>query len=133
MKKFFFDITIFVVITFILIEISSIILIKLKFLPNGITSSVTLVPNKEFGFWHHKKRSFKLASPCWNSKVTYNNYGLRNAKDIDIENKNKKRIGIIGDSMSENIEVSDGKDFGSLLQLNLHDYEILNFSTGQQG
>ena len=133
MKKFFLDITIFGIVTFILIEISSIILIKFNILPNGITPSVTLVPNKEYGFWHHKNRSFKLASPCWNSKVSYNNYGLRNTKNTDLEDKNKKRIGIIGDSMSENIEVSDGKDFGSLLQLNLPDYEILNFSTRSTG
>ena len=65
-----------------------------------------------------QNRSFRLASECWNSKVTYNNHGMRQNNNVEYKKNNKKRIAIIGDSMSENLEVSDGKDFGSLVQRN---------------
>ena len=132
MKKLFLEVFIVLFISFLLIEISAVILIKSGYLPNGITPRVTLVPDKKFGFWHHKNRTFKLASPCWNSKVSYNNYGMRNSLDTKLIKK-KKRIAIMGDSMSENLEVSDGKDFGSLLQSKLPDFEVLNFSTRSTG
>ena len=132
MKKKFFDIFLILAICGILIEISSIILIKLNLLPNGLTPRITLVQNKDFAYWHHKNENFKLASKCWSSKISYNNYGMRQIKDISLV-KNKPRIGILGDSMTENLEVSDGKDFANLLQKKLPDYEILNFSVRSLG
>ena len=132
MKKIFFEYLTIFVISILLVELTAYLMIKLNFLPNGITPRITLVPHERFGFWHHKNVSFKLASPCWNSKVSYNNYGLRNIRDVNIK-KTKKRIGIFGDSMSENIEVSDGDDFGSQLQNNLKEYEVLNFSVRSTG
>jgi len=132
MKKKFFDVFLILAICGILIEISSIILIKLNLLPNGLTPRITLVQNKDFAYWHHKNESFKLASKCWSSKISYNNYGMRQIKDISLV-KDKPRIGILGDSMTENLEVSDGKDFANLLQKKLPDYEILNFSVRSLG
>jgi len=132
MKKIFFKLSIMMLFLIFLLEISSIILIRLKLLPNGISTSTTLVPDKNYGFWHHKNRTFNLASPCWSSKVSYNNFGMRSAKDFKLKS-NKKRIAILGDSMSENIEVSDGEDFGSLLQHKNPNYEVLNFSVRSTG
>ncbi|MDC0043538.1 hypothetical protein OAJ03_01405, partial [Candidatus Pelagibacter sp.] len=132
MKKKIFDTLLILIISFFFLEISSLILIKLNFLPNGLTPRITLVPNENFGYWHHKNKKFKLASECWSSKVTYNNYGMRQINNVNLK-KNKKRIGIIGDSMTENLEVIDGKDFFNLLQKKLINYELLNFSTRSLG
>ncbi len=132
MKKIFFEYLTIFAISILFIELTAYLMIKFNYLPNGITPRITIVPHEKFGFWHHKNISFKLASPCWNSKVSYNNFGLRSLKDFKME-KTKKRIGIFGDSMSENIEVNDGEDFGSQLQNNLKDYEVLNFSVRSTG
>ena len=89
MKNFFEYLTIFVI-SILLVELTAYLMIKLNFLPNGITPRITLVPHERYGFWHHKNVSFKLASPCWNSKVSYNNYGLRNIRDVNIKKTKKK-------------------------------------------
>ena len=133
MNKVILNLTIYCFLSLLLLELSSFILIKLNYLPNGITPRVTMIPHKDFGFWHHKNRSFRLASECWNSKVTYNNHGMRQTNNVEYKKNNKKRIAIIGDSMSENLEVSDGKDFGSLVQKKLDNFEILNFSVRSTG
>ena len=132
MKKKIFDIFLILAIFGILIEISSIALIKLSLLPNGLTPRITLIQNKDFAYWHHKNESFKLASKCWSSKISYNNYGMRQIRNINLT-KDEPRIGILGDSMTENLEVSDGKDFANLLQKKLPNYEILNFSVRSLG
>ncbi len=132
MKIKLFEVFVIIFICAVLIEISSFILIKLKLLPNGLTPRITLIQNKDFAYWHHKNKKFKLASKCWSSKISYNNYGMRQLKNIEFF-KSKPRIGIIGDSMTENLEVSDGKDFLNLLQKKLPDYEILNFSVRSLG
>lgn len=132
MKKKLFDYFIILLICATLVEISSLILIKLNLLPNGLTPRITLIKNKDFAYWHHKNKKFKLASKCWSSKISYNNYGMRQISNVNIK-KIKPRIGILGDSMTENLEVSDGKDFSNLLQKNLPDYEVLNFSVRSLG
>lgn len=133
MRKIFINSFLILLLTFIFLEIASILLIKINLLPNGITPRVTIIPHKNFGFWHHKNKSFRLASECWSSKVSYNNHGMRQVSDINIDLKTKKRIALIGDSMTENLEVTDGNDFGSLIQSKLPDYEILNFSVRSTG
>ena len=54
-------------------------------------------------------------------------------QDNEIKIKKKPRIAILGDSMTENIQLSNEHDFTSKLQKLLPKYEILNFSVSSTG
>ena len=125
----------FSIISFIvlfLLEITAPVFIKLGYLDKGLPPWVTLYADKETSYWHPKNVTFEIEKKnCWQSKVTYNNLGMRQVKDIS--KKNKKRIALLGDSMVENIELSDGYDLSSRIQKKLQNYEVMNFSVRGTG
>lgn len=132
-KKYLKQILIISIITILLFEFFSFLLIKLKFVKNTLPSWVTLHASEEYSHWHPKSITFKnISAQCWSSTVSYNNFGMRGVGKVSLKKK-KKRIALLGDSMIENIELSDGLDIGSKTQKKLPNYEILNFSARATG
>lgn len=121
-----------IIILIILIEFFSFILIKVNFLPNGMPPNIILNAHENFGYWHPKNSNFKIATKCWESNVKFNNIGIKSNKEFKIE-KEKKRIAILGDSMTENAQLNNEIDFASKLQKLMPDYEIINFSVSSTG
>ena len=120
-------------ITLFFIEFFSFLSIQLNIVEKKIPPWVTLHAHKDFGHWHPKNITFKnLGTRCWKSTVSYNNYGMRGTGKIILKKK-KKRIALLGDSMIENIELSDGLDVGSQIQKKLPEFEVLNFSSRATG
>mgnify|MGYP001385638378 FL=1 len=117
---------------FILLESAVFVSTKINLIPDGITPNVTLNANKDFGYWHPKDSTFKIATKCWSSKVEFNDIGLKSDKKINFK-KQKPRIAILGDSMTENSQLSNSLDFRSKLQGNLPNFEIINFSVSSTG
>ena len=117
---------------FLLLEFVAFISTKTNLIPNGITPNVTLNADKDFGYWHPKNSTFKIATKCWSSKVQFNDIGLKSNKKINFK-KQKPRIAILGDSMTENSQLSNHLDFRSKLQENLPNFEIINFSVSSTG
>ena len=132
LKKYIKIFLLNIIILVFCIEILSFILTKINILPNGLPPSITLNAHEEFSYWHPKNSEFKIATKCWESKVKFNNLGIKNNNDITF-NKTKKRIAIIGDSMTENNQLSNDEDFTSILQKLLPEYEIINFSVSSVG
>ncbi len=132
--SFFKQLFIIFFITLLLIEIISFFFIKLNLIGAGLPSWLTQYAHKDYTVWHPKNVTFKKieSKGCWVSNITYNNFGMRGIDDVSLL-KTKKRIALLGDSMIENIELSDGKDVGSLIAKKLKDYEILNFSARSTG
>ena len=131
---FFKKTTLIIIITIIILEIIGLTLSFLRIIPNGSPPVISLFADKKLTNWHPKNITFKHDyNTCWGpSKVTYNNIGSRSTKDVKIK-KTKKRIGLLSDSMVEMIHVNDGEDITSLLQANLPNYEIINFSARGTG
>ena len=121
-----------IIILIILIEFFSFILIKINFLPNGMPTSIILNAHENFSYWHPKNSNFKIATKCWESNVKFNNIGIKSNKDFKITKK-KKRIAILGDSMTENAQLNNEIDFASKLQKLMPNYEIINFSVSSTG
>ena len=132
MLKFTKIILINFLIVFLLLEILSFFLIKVNILPNGVTPNLIFYADEKLSYWHPKNSTFNIATKCWSSKVRFNNYGLKSDNNLKIE-KTKKRIAILGDSMTENAQLSNDKDFTAKLQKLLPDFEILNFSVSSTG
>lgn len=90
----------------------------------------SIVGSKEFSLEHIPSRNYNFAYKCWESEVYYNDNGLRQY----LSNPEGYKIALLGDSMIENAQLSDGEDIGSLLQKKLGDnFEVTNFgilSTG---
>jgi hypothetical protein len=119
--------------TLFLIEFFSFLSIKLNIVKKNIPTWVTLHAHEDYGHWHPKNITFKnISAQCWKSTVSYNNYGMRGVNKISLKKK-RERIALLGDSMIENIELSDGLDIGSQIQKKLPEYEILNFSSRATG
>ena len=134
MKKLFFKfILIFIIIIFIF-ELVGLILGSFKIIPRGSPAVISLFAHKKWSIWHPKNISFKHHyNTCWEpSKIYFNNIGARGKKNI-FEEKQKKRIALIGDSMTEMIHVNEGEDIRSLIQKKLPDFEIINFSSRSMG
>ena len=74
----------------------------------------------------------RLQAQCWKSTVQFNDIGLKSEKNFKL-NKTKKRIAILGDSMTENAQLDNDKDFSAKLQNLLPNYEVLNFSVSSLG
>jgi hypothetical protein len=131
---FFKKTTLIIIITVIILELIGLILSSLRIIPNGSPAVMSLFADKKLTYWHPKNITFKNDyNTCWGpSKVTYNNIGSRSTKDVKIK-KTKKRIGLLSDSMVDMIHVNDGEDITSLLQANLPNYEIINFSARGTG
>ena len=128
-KKIFL-ITLF---TLLLIEFFSFLSIKFNIVRDTLPSWVTLHAHEEYTHWHPKNITFKnIAGQCWVSTVSYNNYGMRGVDNVSLKKK-KRRIALLGDSMIENIELSDGLDIGSKIKTKIPNYEILNFSARATG
>ncbi len=119
-------------ILFVLLESLSFFLIKVNILPNGLTPNLIFYADRDLTYWHPKNSSFKIATKCWSSKVRFNNYGLKSDKNLTIK-KTKKRIAILGDSMTENAQLNNDKDFTAKLQKLLPEFELLNFSVSSTG
>ncbi len=114
-----------------LLETVSFLLINFTYLPNGLHTGAVLRADERFSVWHPKNFKAKLATKCWESNVQFNSLGLKQTEEIDI--KTKKRVAILGDSMTENLQLSNDKDFRSKLQYLMPDYEIINFSVASTG
>ena len=114
-----------------LVEIVSFLLINFTYLPNGLHTGAVLRADEKFSVWHPKNFNIKLATKCWESKVQFNDIGLKQSNNIGI--KTKKRIAILGDSMTENLQLPNDKDLRFKLQNLLPEYEIINFSVASTG
>ena len=80
--------------------------------------------NKEFSLRHIPNRNYNFAYKCWESKVYYNKDGNRQYA----QNSEAFKVALLGDSMIENAQLSDGNDLGSLLQKELgNKFEVTNF------
>ena len=132
MKKYFKIFLLNLLILIFFLEFFSFVLLKINFIPNGMPPSIILTANEKFGYWHPKNTNFKLASKCWNSEVKFNSVGIKSNKEFDLIKK-KKRIGILGDSMTENAQLNNEKDFAAILQSLMPDFEIINFSVSSTG
>ena len=132
MKKYLKIIFINTLIFVLCIEFFSFLLVKVNILPNGLPPNLILTAHEKFSYWHPKNSTFKIATKCWNSKVTFNNIGIKSEKNIAI-NKLKKRIAIMGDSMTENAQLNNKNDFAQHLQDLLPGYEVINFSVSSVG
>lgn len=131
-KKYFKIFLINIIILFFCIEFLSFLLTKINVLPNGLPPHITLNAHEDFSYWHPENSEFKIATKCWQSKVKFNNFGIKSNDDLNIS-KTKKRIAILGDSMTQNSQLSNEKDFTAKLQKFLPDYEIINFSISSVG
>jgi len=122
------------IITIVVLEFFGLILSSLRIIPNGSPAVLSLFADKKLTYWHPKNITFRNDyNTCWGpSKITYNNIGSRSTQDVEIK-KTKKRIGLLSDSMVDMIHVNDGEDITSLLQFNLPNYEIINFSARGTG
>ena len=114
------------------IELFSIILIKLKLLPKFLPPVVTLYAHKEYSYWHPINKKLKISTLCWESEVEFNSLGIKSSSEFSVK-KTKPRIGIIGDSMTENIQLNNNQDFSYKLQNKLKNFEIINFSVASTG
>ncbi len=118
------------IINYFLLEILCFILLLTPFIPNGLSLMTSVVAHKDFSVQHIPNRTYNFAYKCWESKVFFNKDGNRKYSN----NPNAFKIALLGDSMVENAQLSDGKDLGSLLQKRLGDkFEVTNFgilSTG---
>lgn len=132
MNKFLKISFINIIILILLIEFLSFFLIKINFIPNGMSSSIILNANEKFGYWHPKNTSFKIATKCWESNVKFNNIGIKSNKEFKLTTK-KERVAILGDSMTENAQLNNEKDFTSKLQQLMPNFEIINFSVSSTG
>ena len=126
----------FILLTFLLfllsIELFSTILIKLKLLPKFLPPVITLRAHKEYSYWHPINKKLKISTLCWESEVEFNSLGIKSISEFSIK-KIKPRIGIIGDSMTENIQLNNNQDFAYKLQNKLKNFEIINFSVASTG
>ena len=119
------------IIFIVLLEICSLILIKFTTLPNGLITGSVLRADEKYSTWHPKNFKVKLASKCWESYVQFNSIGLKQTEEIGI--KTKKRIAILGSSMTEMLQLSNEKDLRTKLKKLMPDYEIINFSVASTG
>jgi hypothetical protein len=122
-------------ISLLFIELTAKISIKLGLLDKGLPPWVTLRAHQDFGNWHPKNITLNLEKKnCWISTVSYNSLGMRKTSDENLKyNNTKKKIALLGDSMIENIEVSDGLDLGSSIQKKLNNYKVYNYSARGTG
>ena len=128
LKVFFINLMIFA----LCIEFFSFILVKMSILPNGLPPNLILTAHEKFSYWHPINSKLKIATKCWSSEVEFNNIGIKSDKDI-ITKKFKKRIAIMGDSMTENGQLSNNNDFTKYLQNLFPKYEVINFSVSSVG
>jgi len=114
---------------------------KLKIIPQGISAHVSILADEKVSYWHPKNiklkhQDIKLEhhdNNCWRpSTVYYNNIGARGKERVYLK-KTKPRIALIGDEIIENVQVSEGSDFASLLRKKLKNFEIINFSASSMG
>ena len=139
MIKFFLDkfakFFLILFLTILIAEITAKIFVNLGLLDRGLPAWVTLRAHKDFGNWHPKNVTLDLEKKnCWVSTVSYNSLGMRKtSEDTSQKNNNLKKIALLGDSMIENIEVTDGFDLGSSVQKKLNEYSVYNFSARGTG
>ena len=119
------------IIFIVLLEIVSLILIKFTTLPNGLITGAVLRADEKYSTWHPKNFKIKLAARCWESYVQFNSIGLKQTEEIGI--KTKKRIAILGSSMTEMLQLSNEKDLTAKLKKLMPNYEIINFSVASIG
>ena len=120
----------FIFLNLLVIEVLSFFLILSSLVPNGISLMTSGVANKEFSNVHFADRDYNFAYKCWKSNVYFNKEGNRKYAD----NPNSYKIALLGDSMIENSQLSDGEDIGSLLQKKLgNKFEVTNFGIFSTG
>ena len=129
LKIFFINVIIFA----LFIEFFSFILVKISILPNGLPPNLILTAHEKFSYWHPKNSKLKIATKCWSSEVEFNNIGIKSDKNIATQKLEKKRIAIMGDSMTENGQLSNNNDFTHHLQNLFPEYEVINFSVSSVG
>ena len=93
---------------------------------------VTKIYNEKYSVWNYPGREFNIARKCWSSNISYNSEGIRG--DNIKKNKTKIRVALLGDSMIENLQLSDEEDVSAKLQnlLGKH-YLVINFGTSSTG
>ena len=120
-----------IVIFFFVLEITSYVLILAKIIPKELPPIIALNAHREMSYWHPINKKIKIATRCWESEVEFNNIGIKSSNVI--KEKIKKRVVILGDSMTENLQLSNDRDFSHLLQSKIQNYEIINFSVSSTG
>jgi hypothetical protein len=120
-----------IVIFFFVLEITSYVLILAKIIPKELPPIIALNAHREMSYWHPINKKIKIATRCWESEVEFNNIGIKSSNVI--KEKIKKRVAILGDSMTENLQLSNDRDFSHLLQSKIQNYEIINFSVSSTG
>lgn len=129
-KKKILFISKIILINFLLIELFCFVLIFLTIIPGGVSLMVSAVANKEYSLIHFPDRKYRFSSECWESQVYYNKDGNRQYAN----NPKAIKVALLGDSMTENAQLSDGYDLGSLLQKKLGtNYEVTNFGVFSTG
>ena len=83
-------------------------------IPNGLSIMTSVEANKEFSLRHIPNKVIILLINAGESKVYYNKDGNRQYA----QNSEAFKVALLGDSMIENAQLSDGNDLGSLLQKN---------------
>lgn len=133
-KKFITKVFLILSINILILELLSFFLIKINFIPGGLTPMVAFIADETFAVSRKKNTKFKFSSNCWDSEVTYNNQGIRSLYDVKLE-KDKKRVVLLGDSMTENYQLSDKKDLASYIQnaIGKKKYEVINFGFSSTG
>lgn len=129
-RKYFY--LLLILLLFLTIEVFSFIFIKLKLIPKYLPPVVTLYAHDVYSYWHPVNKKLKISTLCWESEVEFNSLGIKSNKEFPLK-KIKPRIGILGDSMTENIQLNNNKDFAYKLQNKLKNYEIINFSVASTG
>ena len=121
-----------IIIFLILFEFFSYVLILAKIIPKELPPIIALNAHREMSYWHPINKKIKIASKCWESEVEFNDIGVKSSNNFK-KKKIKNRIGILGDSMTENIQLSNDRDFSHLLQSKIQNYEVINFSVSSTG
>ena len=134
MKNFIYKLFIIIIANIFILELISFTLIKINFVPGGLTPMVAFIADENFAVSRKKNTKFNFSSKCWDSEVYYNRQGIRSLYDIKLK-KEKKRIVLLGDSMTENYQLSDGYDLASTLQKKMgnDEYEVINFGFSSTG
>lgn len=134
LKNFISKLLIIIIVNIFVLELACFTLIKTNFVPGGLTPMVAFIADENFAVSRKKDTKFNFSSKCWDSEVYYNNQGIRSLYDIKLL-KEKKRIVLLGDSMTENYQLSDGYDLASTLQKKIgnDEYEVINFGFSSTG
>ena len=131
-KKFISKLLIIIIANIFVLELACFTSLKL-ILYLGSHTYGSIYCRRKFCCFKKKDTKFNFTtSKCWDSSL-YNNQGIRSLYDIKL--LKEKRIVLLGDSMTENYQLSDGYDLASTLQKKIgnDEYEVINFGFSSTG